>query len=77
MEPVNFHMPGYRINEYLLVITLPEELRHKIGKVKDEFAEKYKVPSAKYLKPHIALVNYLALIGWSPDCTRLASAVSR
>ena len=61
MEPVNFHMPGYRINEYLLVITLPEELRHKIGKVKDEFAEKYKVPSAKYLKPHIALVNYLAL----------------
>jgi 2'-5' RNA ligase len=61
MEPVNFHMPGYRINEYLLVLTPPEDLWHKIVRVKEEFAEKYKVPSAKYLKPHIALVNFLML----------------
>jgi len=61
MEPVNFHMPGYRINEYLLVLTPPEDLWQKIVKVKEEFAEKYKVPSAKYLKPHIALVNFLML----------------
>jgi len=61
MEPVNFHMPGYRINEYLLVLTPPEDLWQKIGKTKEEFAEKYKVPSAKYLKPHIALVNFLTL----------------
>jgi len=61
MEPVNFHMPGYRINEYLLVLTPPEDLWQKIVKVKEEFAEKYKVPCAKYLKPHIALVNFLML----------------
>ena len=61
MEPVNFHMPGYRINEYLLVLTPPEDLWQKIVKVKEEFAEKYKVPSAKYLKPHIAIVNFLML----------------
>jgi len=61
MEPVNFHMPGYRINEYLLVLTPPEDLWQKIVKVKEEFAEKYKVPSAKYLKPHIALVNFIML----------------
>ena len=61
MEPVNFHMPGYRINEYLLVLTPPEDLWQKIVKIKGEFAEKYKVSSAKYLKPHIALVNFLTL----------------
>jgi 2'-5' RNA ligase len=61
MEPVNFHMPGYRINEYLLVLAPPEDLWHKIGKVKEEFSEKYKVPSARILKPHIALVNFLTL----------------
>ena len=61
MEPVNFHMPGYRINEYLLVLTPPEDLWQKIVRIKGEFAEKYKVSSAKYLKPHIALVNFLTL----------------
>ena len=61
MEPVNFHMPGYRINEYLLVILPPEDLRHKIMKVKDEFAQRFQASTARYLKPHIALVNFLAL----------------
>ena len=61
MEPVNFHMPGYRVNEYLIVLTPPEDLWQKIVKVKEEFSEKYKHPSARYLKPHIALVNFLIL----------------
>src|SRR6476620_10943745 len=61
MEPVNFSMPGYRINEYLLVLTPPEDLWQKIVKVKDEFSSKYKLPSARYLKPHIALVNFMTL----------------
>jgi 2'-5' RNA ligase len=61
MEPVNFHMPGYRINEYLLVLAPPEDLWHKIVKLKEEFSEKYKSVSAKFLKPHIALVNFLTL----------------
>lgn len=61
MEPVNFNMPGYRINEYLLVLVPPEDLWQKILKVKEDFAEKYKVPASRYLKPHIALVNFLSL----------------
>ena len=61
MEPINFSMPGYRINEYLLVITPPEDLWQKIVRVKEEFAAKYKLPSARYLKPHIALVNFMTL----------------
>lgn len=61
MEPVNIQMPGYHINEYLLVLAPPEELWQKIVRVKEEFSDKYKVPLAKYLKPHIALVNFLTL----------------
>ncbi|HEY0356029.1 MAG TPA: 2'-5' RNA ligase family protein [Flavisolibacter sp.] len=61
MEPVNFQMPGYRINEYLLVLKPQEELWQKILKVKEGFADKYQLPSARYLKPHIALVNFITL----------------
>lgn len=59
MEPVNFQMPGYRINEYLLVLSPHEELWKRIQKLKEEFADKYKTPVAKYTKPHIALVNFV------------------
>src|SRR5215208_1153179 len=61
MEPVNFHMPGYRINEYLLVLSPHEDLWNRILKVKGEFAEKFKAPAARYTKPHITLVNFLSL----------------
>jgi len=61
MEPVNFHMPGYRVNEYLLIIAPPEEVWQKITRVKEEFSEKYRMSLARYLKPHITLVNYLGL----------------
>jgi 2'-5' RNA ligase len=62
MEPVNINMPGYGINEYMLVISPPEDLWQKITRVKEEFAEQYKAPVAKFTKPHIALVNFLT---WS------------
>lgn len=61
MEPVDIQMPGYRINEYLLVLNPPQDLWQKIIRVKEEFSGKYKVSSAKYLRPHIALVNFLTL----------------
>jgi len=32
---------------------------NKILKVKEEFAEKYRIPSARYSKPHITLVNFV------------------
>jgi 2'-5' RNA ligase len=61
MEPVNFHMPGYRINEYLLVLNPPEDLWQKIMKIKEGFADKYKNEIAKYTKPHITLINWMSL----------------
>ena len=52
-------IPGYRYNEYLLILNPHEELRNKIMQVKKEFAEKYKAPIAIYTKPHITLVNFV------------------
>ena len=52
-------LPGYRINEYLLVLSPHEELWNKIIKVKEEFAESYKSDHARWGRPHITLVNFL------------------
>jgi len=46
-------MPGYRLNEYMLVLSPHEELRKKILGIKREFAEKYKCPQAVWSKPHL------------------------
>jgi len=61
MEPVNFHMPGYRINEYLLVLNPPDYLWQKIMRIKEEFANKYKNEVARFTKPHITLINWVSL----------------
>ncbi len=52
-------LPGYRIYEYLLVLSPHEELRNRIMAVKTEFYEKYKSETARWGKPHITLVNYV------------------
>ncbi len=52
-------LPGYRIYEYLLVLSPHEDLRNKIIAVKNEFYEKYKAENARWGKPHITLVNYV------------------
>ena len=52
------HMPGYRRNEYLLVLNPHEELRNKVNSVKKEFYESYKAPSALGGKPHLTLVKF-------------------
>ena len=51
-------LPGYRVNEYLLVLNPHEELRNKIKKVKQEFYESYQANSALGGKPHLALVRF-------------------
>lgn len=58
MEQDHFQMPGYHINEYQLVLSPHEDLRHKIQKLKEEYAEKFDAPSAKYLKSFITLVRF-------------------
>ena len=52
------HMPGYRRNEYLLVLSPHEELRNKITSVKKEFYESFKASSALGGKPHLTLVKF-------------------
>lgn len=59
MDNNPIQMPGYRQNEYLLILDLPEPLRNKVMEVKTEFYEKYKAPSARYAKPHITLIKFV------------------
>jgi 2'-5' RNA ligase len=58
MKTIINTIPGYRINEYLLVVSPHEELWQKILKVKKEFAENYKAPTAVWGKPHLTLVKF-------------------
>ncbi|MBO9658615.1 MAG: 2'-5' RNA ligase family protein, partial [Chitinophagaceae bacterium] len=51
----------YRSSEYLLVLNPHEELRERIGKVKQEFAEKYKAEQAVWSKPHLTLLRFRQL----------------
>jgi 2'-5' RNA ligase len=53
VETIIQTMPGYRLNEYMLVLSPHEELRKKILGIKREFAEKYKCPQAVWSKPHL------------------------
>ena len=59
METSLFHMPGYRQNEYLLLLDVPEVLRHKIEKARTELLEKYLIPQPPTGRPHVALVRFV------------------
>ena len=52
-------IPGYKYNEYLLILSPHEDLRNKIMQIKKEFHEKYKALTAVFSKPHITLVNFI------------------
>jgi 2'-5' RNA ligase len=52
---------GYRQNEYLVILNPHEELRKKIVETKNEFAEKFDLPSARWGKPYLALVRFTQL----------------
>ena len=54
-------LPGYRMCEYLLVLSPHEDLWNKIMQTKKEFFEKYQAPSAQWGKPHITLVKFSQL----------------
>jgi len=59
MQPVLTTMPGYKVNEYLLVLSPHQELWGRIQKVKEEFAETYQTANARWLRPHISLVSFV------------------
>ena len=59
MQKIIQSLPGYQVNEYLLLLSPPEDLWHKIVKVKEEFAGTYKSEFARWGRPHIALVKFM------------------
>ncbi len=59
MKTIVNTIPGYRVYEYLLVLSPHEELWNRIMKVKEEFSVQYKSGHAKWGKPHITLVNFV------------------
>ncbi|HNR17698.1 MAG TPA: 2'-5' RNA ligase family protein [Chitinophagaceae bacterium] len=58
METIINTIPGYRMYEYLLVLSPHEELWNRIMKVKDDFASTYKTEFAKKGKPYITLAIF-------------------
>jgi 2'-5' RNA ligase len=52
-------LPGYRINEYLLVLNPHRELSERIIKIKEEFFDKYQADSAHWGRPQVPLVNFV------------------
>lgn len=54
-------LPGYRLCEYMLILSPHEELKNKIMHVKKDFAMKYDAPSAEWGKPHVPLVRFTQL----------------
>jgi 2'-5' RNA ligase len=54
----NSELPGYRANEYLVVLLPHEDLRNRINNIKNELAQKYNTPKPKSTKPHLALASF-------------------
>lgn len=42
MKQIGMVMPGYRVNDYLLILNPPEELTKKIGDIRDSFTKEFK-----------------------------------
>ena len=63
-------MPGYRLNDYLLVISPNEELRNRINTIRKTFNEKYRPAIPLTGKPHMALVHFVT---WSMMEEKLVS----
>jgi 2'-5' RNA ligase len=58
MKNIINSIPGYKVNEYSLVLNPHEDLRNKIVHVKEHFAEAFGNSSALYSKPFVSLVNF-------------------
>lgn len=58
MKSIVQSIPGYRINEYMVILNPPQELRERIGLLKKEFAETYKTSLNNVGKSHIMLAGF-------------------
>ena len=59
MKTVVNSIPGYQVCEYLLVIEPHKDLAEKIVKIKEEFAEVYKMEQAKWGQPQVILSSFV------------------
>jgi 2'-5' RNA ligase len=59
MEQTALKLPGYAMYEYLLVLEPHEELKDRIKSVKEEFANTYSHPMARWTQPHVTLINFI------------------
>ena len=53
------YMPGYRLNEYLLVLSPHEDLRNRIVRIKKDFQEKFQASFTLSGRPHITLARFV------------------
>lgn len=51
-------MPGYRLNEYKIILSPHADLEEKIDKVRSSFAKEFKTDKAVYGRPHLTLVHF-------------------
>lgn len=58
MKTIVNTIPGYRVQEYLLVLSPHEELWNKIMEVKKKFSNEYKCEQAVWGRPYVTLVNF-------------------
>ncbi|RYF92752.1 MAG: 2'-5' RNA ligase family protein, partial [Chitinophagaceae bacterium] len=58
MKSIIQSIPGYRINEYMIVLHPPQDLRDKIGNIKKEFSDTYQTSVTTAGKSHILLAAF-------------------
>jgi 2'-5' RNA ligase len=76
MQKIVQSLPGYNVNEYLLVLSPPEELWHRIMKVKEEFSNAYSSDHARWGRPHITLVNFVQYELMEPRITHRLKTIA-
>jgi 2'-5' RNA ligase len=70
MENIQTMMPGYKLNEYLVVLSPNEDLRNRISGIRREFNEAYGPSVPLNGKPHLALVRFVT---WSMQEEKLVN----
>lgn len=57
---IDLHMPGYRVNEYRLIVPLPEAMQNKVQSLRDDLHQRHNVKAAWNLKPSLTLLRFFA-----------------
>jgi len=68
--------PGYKLNEYLLVLTPHDELRQRIVNIRKDFSEKFGLPASVGSKVHLAILRFSQLEMMEDKITNRLHAVA-